>query len=58
MPLYKNDYEILKNARESMTVKIIEQKFTPLLPKIPLLSKVAPSKESIILPKKPKNAEI
>jgi len=47
-----------KNTRESITVKVIEQKFTPLLPKMPLLSKVAPSKESIILPKKPKNAEM
>ena len=47
-----------KNARESITVRVIEQKFTPLLPKIPLLSRVAPNKESIILPKKPKEAEI
>jgi hypothetical protein len=49
---------MLKNARESMTVRAIEQKFTPPLPKIPLLSRVAPNKESIILPKKPKNAEM
>jgi len=43
---------------ENNTVEVIEQKFTPLFPKIPLFSKVAPRKESIILPKKPKNAEI
>ena len=56
--LYKNAYEMLKKTRESMTVRAIEQKFTPPLPKIPLLSRVAPNKESIILPKKPKNAEM
>ncbi len=44
--------------RENITVEAIEKKFTPLLSKIPLFSNVAPNKESIILPKKPKNAEI
>ena len=47
-----------KKAKESKTVAEIEQKLTPLFPRYPLFSKVAPSKESIILPKKPKNAEI
>ena len=47
-----------KKANENKTEPEIEQKFTPLLPKIPLFSRVAPNKESIILPKNPKKAAI
>ena len=47
-----------KNTKENITALDIERKFTPLLPKMPLFSSVAPNKESITLPKKPKNAEI
>lgn len=46
------------NDKESSTVDEIEQKLTPLLPKISCFSKVAPKNESIILPKNPKKAEI
>ena len=34
-----------KKAKESKTVAEIEQKLTPLLPRNPLFSKVAPSKD-------------